>query len=111
MLINCGSLMRTTTIQVDHKPVVWIYDTELKEAKCFEVPIVPIDQVMDLELANTIKVRNKKLDEYMEHLSSDYAIDLQFEKTVQNIVKKNEVKHRTQAIIGEVFMKYYGEAA
>jgi DNA repair exonuclease SbcCD nuclease subunit len=109
MLLNCGSLMRTSISQVDHKPVVWIYDSVTKTAECLEIPIDPIEEIMDLDLADTIKLNNKKLDEYNEYLSSDYSVELDFEKTVFNSVKINKVKGRTQAVVKGIFKSYYDE--
>jgi DNA repair exonuclease SbcCD nuclease subunit len=110
MLLNCGSLMRTTIAQRDHQPVVWIYNTDTKSAECLKVPIEPIEEVMDLELADVVKIRNKKMEEYKGQLSVDYEVELDFEKNVFDIGKANKVRKSTKLVMQNIFKQYYVEA-
>ena len=48
-IINCGSLMRSTTAQYDHKPCIWIIDTETGEAGQHFIPIKPVTEVFKPE--------------------------------------------------------------
>lgn len=48
-LINCGCLMRNKKDMREHKPVVWLIDTEKDEVATIEVPHSPFDEVFDVE--------------------------------------------------------------
>jgi DNA repair exonuclease SbcCD nuclease subunit len=75
-LINCGSLMRTRTNQKDHKPCIWILDTDKcksnmkKGLKQLFIPVKKIENTMDLEQSKIDKNKNKKLDEYIAELKN-----------------------------------------
>jgi DNA repair exonuclease SbcCD nuclease subunit len=107
MLINCGSLMRTTIAQRDHHPVAYIVDSETNEITKYEIPIRPIEEVMNLELADEIKERNKDLEAFMSGLSSNYDAELSFEKNLTNLMKMNETSKEIRGIAEEIMGRYY----
>lgn len=47
-LVNCGSLMRMASDQMDHQPAVYVYDTHNRSLKEFLIPIAPSTEVFDL---------------------------------------------------------------
>jgi DNA repair exonuclease SbcCD nuclease subunit len=47
-LVNCGSLMRMASDQMDHQPAVYVYDTKDKSLKEILIPIRPAQEVFDL---------------------------------------------------------------
>lgn len=110
-LINCGSLMRSTIAQADHKPCVWIFDTEIKEAEQIFLTIEPFEKVMDLDRARREKKiedqKNESLDKLEEVLSKKSGITgLNYPKRVSNRVRDLEkacgVSPLAAEIIGEV---------
>jgi len=107
MLINCGSLMRTTITQRDHKPMVYIVDMDTNEVTKHEVPIRPIDEVMNLELADEIKERNEDLEAFMSGLSSNYDAELSFEKNLTSLMKTNETSKEIRSIAENIIGRYY----
>jgi len=107
MLINCGSLMRTTTLQRDHAPCAYVYNTETKEATKHFIPIAPIEDVMDLETADEIKEKNEALEAFMVGLSSDYSIELNFEENLKNLMIENKTDNRIKDLTESFLEKYY----
>ena len=106
-LINTGSLMRTTTAQRDHTPCVYVYNIETKEAIKHFIPIAPIEDVMDLETADEIKEKNEALEAFMEGLSSDYSIELNFEENLKNLMIENKTDNRIKKLGNSFLEKYY----
>lgn len=106
-LINTGSLMRMTTAQRDHTPMVAIYDTETKEATKYLIPIAKIEDVMDLETADDIKEKNEALDAFMDGLSSEYGIELNFEENFKNLMIENKTDNRIKKLGNSFLEKYY----
>lgn len=106
-LLNCGSLMRTTIGQRDHKPVVYIVDTDINEINQYFVPIQPIGEVMDLELADDVKERNEALEAFMKGLSSDYEVELNFEENLKQLIDKNKTDKEIVNLAKSFIAKYY----
>lgn len=102
-LVNCGSLMRSTTAQLDHKPVVYIYDTKDKSLEEHFIPIEPIEKVFDLSVIEKEKKENKELEAFVAQLKSDSKIDgLDYAKNLKIYLKDNETEQGTLDIIEEV---------
>ena len=107
ILINCGSLMRTNVTQRDHQPVVYIVDMETQKMDQYLIPIAPIEDVMELELADEIKERNEALEAFMTSLSSDYAIDVNFEENLKSLMATNETSDHVKTLANKFLGKYY----
>ena len=107
MLINCGSLMRTTTLQRDHKPCIYVYDVETKQATKHLIPIKPIEDVMDLETADEVREKNAALDAFMDGLSSDYEIELKFEDNLKSLMIENKTDTRIKELANSFLEEYY----
>lgn len=102
-LVNCGSLMRMTTAQLDHKPVVYIYDTKDKSLEKHYIPIEPADKVFDLSTIEKEKKENKELEAFISHLKSDAKIEgLDYAKNLKGYLKENTIEQGTLDIIEEV---------
>jgi len=106
-LVNCGSLMRMTTAQLDHKPVVYIYDTKDKSLEEHLIPIEPVNKVFDLSKIEKEKKENKELEAFVTHLKSNAKIDgLDYPKNLKEylITNKETVEQEILDIIGEVMV-------
>ncbi|MHA1408692.1 MAG: metallophosphoesterase [Candidatus Heimdallarchaeaceae archaeon] len=102
-LVNCGSLMRMTTAQLDHKPVVYIYDTKDKSIEEHFIPIEPVEKVFDLSTIEKEKKENKELEAFISHLKSDTKIEgLNYAKNLKGYLKENVIEQGTLDIIKEV---------
>lgn len=102
-LVNCGSLMRMTTAQLDHKPVVYVYDTEDKSLEEHFIPIEPEEKVFDLSKIEREAKENKELESFVKYLKEDTKLEgLDFAKNLKEYLEKNDVEQETLNIIEEV---------
>lgn len=105
LLVNCGSLLRSSIDQSDHAPVVYIYDTSDRIFTEHKIPIKPFEQVFDLEKAEAEKERNEKMEAFVDRLTGEAELEgLDFVKNMHTFVEKNkdEIDGATQEIIEEV---------
>ncbi|KXH69827.1 MAG: hypothetical protein AM326_01770 [Candidatus Thorarchaeota archaeon SMTZ-45] len=104
-LVNCGSLLRSNIDQVDHTPVVYIYDTRTEVMERYWVPCKPFEQVFNLEKVEKEKERNKKMEVFVERLTGKAELEgLDFVKNMDTFVRtnKDEIDDDTLEIIEEV---------
>lgn len=103
LLVNPGSLMRSRIDQKNHKPCVYIVDTQEKTIEQRFIPIKPITEVMDLEKAQVKQERNEKLDVFIKSLSEGVKIEgLNFVKNLMRTVKRSKLGEGVVKIIEEV---------
>jgi len=106
-LINAGSLMRNKIDQEDHKPCVFIFDTDSRSFDQYRVPVKPFGEVFNLEVAEREEKKNKRLQELSDSLKKKSRIKgLDYKqrviKRVNTLKANNEIKPLTEKIIGEV---------
>lgn len=105
-LVNCGSLMRSKIDQVNHKPVVYIYDTEKLSLTPHLIPIEPFEDVMNIEEAVKEKEKSATLDLLIEGLSSVEDMEgIDFKEGINAEIKVNRevITEGTIGILNEVF--------
>ena len=91
-LINAGSLMRSNIGQVDHEPFVYIYDTETKKVKGYQLPIALADTVFDMENAKREKKKKEINDLFVKSLKGKTEIKgLNFLDNLDNVVSSSEL--------------------
>ena len=95
-IINCGSLMRTRIDQMDHKPVVYVYDTQDRSIEKIYLNIKPAIKVFDVEKVKEIKERNEELDSFVEMLDSpvldDEEMGLDFVENLYKTISDSNLK-------------------
>ena len=101
-VVNCGSIMRSNIDQGDHKPIVYIYDTESRKLLPFLIPVKPFKEIMNVEEAEREKEKNAELDDFIEGLSETNIDGLDFKKNLLNYIKENEINQGTINIINEI---------
>lgn len=112
LLINCGSMLRTRIDQRDHKPCVYVYDTNPGKAEpVFEQVFLTIDDfdnVIKVEEAARIKAENEKLTQFVDALSVDAHITgIKYKRNVFDYLEQNkkEIDSVTKFFIDQVFAK------
>lgn len=104
-LINCGSMMRSTVAQVNHKPSVAVYDTDQKTVDWIELEVKPISEVMSIEKVEKEKERNASLDAFVESLSGNthegHSVKLNFVDRLEGYIEKNNIDEEVANIIFE----------
>ncbi len=86
-LINCGSLMRQNIDQVDHKPMVVMYDTDTGDITPMPLKVAPAVKVFDMALGKAAKERNEMLESFVEQVGGSGAPDLDFLATLGKLTK------------------------
>ena len=88
-LVNAGSLMRNRIDQKDHKPRVYVYDTESRELEKHYIPVKPFEEIMDVERATKKKETDENLEAFVATLSNDFELDgLDFRDNLMKALKK-----------------------
>jgi DNA repair exonuclease SbcCD nuclease subunit len=88
ILVNPGSMMRTTADQIDHKPRVYLWDGEGVE------PVyLPIEEgVISREHIDVGQHRDERITAYVERLKTNYEIGLDFKKNMTEHFKVNRTR-------------------
>ena len=101
-LINCGSLMRSNIGQVDHEPFVYIYDTETKKVKGYQLPIDLSENVFNMDNAMKEKKRKEINDLFVKSLKNKTKIEgLHFSENVVKIVEHTKPNERVKNLVQE----------
>lgn len=111
-LINCGSLLRTRIDQEDHRPCVYIYDTEPEHGKPFlEQVFLDVDDFKDVirvDEAKREKEDNEKLKEFIEALKVDAKLTgIKYRHNVYSYLEQNKdtIDSVTKYFIDLVFQR------
>ena len=107
LLVNCGALMRMEASKqmMDHKPFLVIYDTKTKQWKQIYIPIRPADEVLDRKKIEDVQERNEQLEAFVESLSTDYSVELDFDENMREflLLNKDSIGQGVRGILEEVF--------
>jgi DNA repair exonuclease SbcCD nuclease subunit len=102
-LVNCGSLMRSSIDQIDHEPVVYIYDSDKRTLEKLLIPVKAISNIMRIEEAQQEKEKNEKLIAFVEGLKEDTQIEgLDFLNNLKSYLDNNDVDQGVKNIIEEI---------
>jgi predicted phosphodiesterase len=101
-LINCGSMMRNSVIQVTHKPCVALFDTKnVSKSKFIDIPIESPEIVFKMEEVIKTKERDEKLESFVNGLSSHKDMGLSFEDNLSQYVQAQSIDRAIYDIIKE----------
>ncbi|MDP2363787.1 MAG: metallophosphoesterase, partial [Ignavibacteria bacterium] len=94
LLVNPGSLMRTTADQVDHKPRVYLwYGLENR----VEPVYLPIEEdVIDRTHIDLQEAKDERIEAYVSRLSEEVEIGLSFEGNLESYFKSNRIRKPVQ---------------
>jgi len=109
-LINCGSLMRSTIAQKDHKPCVVVYDTETREHEQIFIPIEDFDEVMDTDRALLLEEKDGRIHTFISNLQDTNISGLRYKQNVSEYTTENKDHIRTGAmkLVGEFVRRHDG---
>jgi DNA repair exonuclease SbcCD nuclease subunit len=109
--LNPGSLMRTKSDQVGHRPRVGRVDEPLGRIELVDVPIEPAESVFDLSQIQEEKERDTRISEFAEKLGEqcqvdgcdhdDYGAGLKVEDNVTKFLEANPQPQRVEELIWE----------
>ncbi len=102
-LLNLGSLLRSTSAQIDHKPKVAIFDTDKNNYELFDVPIQPASAVFNLDEIKNKKeevLETDKIKEYISLLSNkDEKTTYDYVNNLNNFMEQNQTSKVVKEIV------------
>jgi len=99
VLINPGSLLRTTTTQIDHKPCVWLVDTDNGSYEPIYIPIEDSSKVISTDHIEERKARNERIDTFITYLESDMEALKSFDKNIDSYIIENKISKAVKVFI------------
>lgn len=95
-LINCGSMMRMKTDQIDHKPRVYILYNDLS----VEEEYLPIkDNVIDDSHIQFVQERDYKMEEFVKRANSNFELGLDYKENIKAYFRNNKENDNVQNIV------------
>ncbi len=97
ILVNPGSMCRTTADQIDYRPRCYLYYAETNSA----VPVyLPMDAAaVSREHVEKAHERDTRIDAYIERMRSDWELGLSFQKNLEVFFEKNRTPTKVREII------------
>lgn len=99
LLVNPGSMMRTTAAQVNHRPCIFLWYADTNEVT--QVFLPTNEGVISREHIDVKKEKNERLESYVASLKSNTEISLSFEDNVKAKIAANKVRQPVQKLIYE----------
>ena len=97
LLVNPGSLMRTTAAQIDHKPRVYLYYAEDNTVEPIFIPIA--EGCITREHIDITEHRDGRIDAFISRLSDEVEIGLSFEHNLESHFSKNRIRQSVQDLV------------
>lgn len=94
-LLNCGSMMRMSSNQIDYIPKFYYIDFQ-KQIVIEEIKYPIKKNIMDIKIIENEKEKNNRIEVFINKLDSDYEIDLSFEKNLESFFKQNKIRKGVQ---------------
>uniref|UniRef100_A0A6M3JP55 Putative calcineurin-like phosphoesterase n=2 Tax=viral metagenome TaxID=1070528 RepID=A0A6M3JP55_9ZZZZ len=105
-VVNCGSLMRANIDQVDHKPRVYVYDTEKRSLEEIFLKVAPVKKVLDIKKAEVQKERDERLELFIANLKQgERGTTFDFIDRLYEVMNDKKVDQETKGIIEEALGK------
>lgn len=90
LLVNPGSMMRSTAAQIDHRPRVYKWYAETNEV---EAVYLPIEQnVIDRTHIEVKQERDKRMEACVTRMSDNFEIGLSFENNLEEYFRTNRTQ-------------------
>lgn len=100
LLVNPGSLMRTSAKQIDHEPSVFLWHADTNTVERYILPHAP--NAVNRDHIDRQEIHDEKMDVFVERLAGDVDLDLSFTQNVRRRAKESKVPAGVKEIIEEV---------
>jgi hypothetical protein len=97
VLVNPGSMMRTTADQINHRPRVYLWYAETNEVEPVYLPIENGEKVISRIHIDVAKERSDRMNAFVTRVKNDVEIELSYETNMTNYFEK----YRTQPRVKE----------
>jgi predicted phosphodiesterase len=99
LLVNPGSLMRMDADQINHRPRVYLWYAETNTVTPVYIPIEPAAKIISREHIELKAERDKRIEEFVNRLSSEWEVSISFEENLKRFQKMNNVRTPIMEII------------
>lgn len=97
LLVNPGSLMRTTAAQVDHRPRVYLW---YADDNTVEPVYVPIESgVVSREHLEIKEEKDQRMQAFIDKLESGYEVSACFQRSLESFFRANRVRESVKQIV------------
>jgi DNA repair exonuclease SbcCD nuclease subunit len=97
LLVNVGSMMRSTADQINYKPCVWLWYAETNTVKPVYLPIE--EGVISREHLEVQEQRESRIDAFINRLNTEWEASLSFEENLEVFAKQNNIRKSVMEII------------
>lgn len=97
LLVNPGSLMRTTAAQADFKPRVYLYNYKRNQVQPLYVPIR--QGVVSREHIDVVKAKEERLSVFVSRLAEHVEVGLNYHANMEQYFSENRVRRSVRRII------------
>ena len=97
LLVNPGSLTRQAADQADHRPCVYLWYADTNTVKPYYLEINK--GVVSREHLDRITTRDKRIEAFVQRLSGEMEIGVNFEESLQRFAQKNKVRKSVMEIV------------
>lgn len=97
LLVNCGSMLRTTITQRDYKPAVWLYYTEDNRVEPLYIPVK--DSFEDYEYVEDDQ--DGRIAAVVKRINEGMELDVSFEENMKRYLETETPPRRVREILVE----------
>jgi predicted phosphodiesterase len=104
IICNPGCLMRKTIGEFDlqHKPGVFIFDTDSKDLKWILLDVEPVEDVFDFTKTESIKEDSSKVVEFIEKLRANNEDRAAWREALRVVLEEKKVCSRVRTLLDSV---------
>lgn len=97
LLVNPGSLFRTTADQINHEPRVYLWYADTNTVKPVYLPIE--SGVISREHLEKSQERDNRIEAFISQLDNEWDAAISFEENMERFLQKNEIRQSVKDII------------
>jgi len=100
-IVNSGPMLRIDADEYmfDHEPGFWVYDSKIKEVEWEEIPHKSAEEVLSREHIERKKEIVLMMDDFIESISGEVDMDVDFEENVMLFIKENKIDEEVQQVL------------
>jgi DNA repair exonuclease SbcCD nuclease subunit len=109
-VINCGSLLRSTSKQLEHKPIVYVYDTITKKCEPILLQVAPASECFFVDRIKKTKHIESELEVFIRQIDGTLKIEgLDFLETLEKVTEAAEIEKPVRKVIKQLLRSYVHE--
>lgn len=97
LLVNPGSILRSNSDQIDHKPCIFLYYAETNEVEQVFLPIE--SNVISKEHIEQVEQRDERINAFISSLSTEWSVEATFEQNLEKFRQTNDISQEIMNIV------------